>query len=59
MDIKEFYFQNIQESEYHHRFYESIRNVNRVYNIFDGYTVFGIKDKKPSQQNFEGGNTNE
>ena len=28
-------------------------------NIFDGYTVFGIKDKKPSQQNFEGGNTNE
>lgn len=38
MDIKEFYFQNIQESEYHHRFYESIRNVNRVYNIFDGYT---------------------
>ena len=38
MDIKEFYFQNIQESEYHYHFYESIRNVNMVYNIFDGYT---------------------
>lgn len=37
MDIKEFYFQNIQESEYHHRFYDSIKNVNRRYNIFDGY----------------------
>lgn len=35
MDIKEFYFQNIQESEYHYHFYESIRNVNMVYNIFD------------------------
>ena len=38
MDIKAFYFQNIQESEYHYHFYESIRNVNMVYNIFDGYT---------------------
>lgn len=38
MDIKEFYFQNIQELEYHYRFYDSIKNVNRVYNIFDGYT---------------------
>ena len=38
MDIKKFYFQNIQESEYHHRFYDSIKNVNRVYNFFDGYT---------------------
>ena len=38
MDIKEFYFQNIQESEYHYRFSDSIKNVNRVYNIFEGYT---------------------
>lgn len=38
MDIKEFYFQNIQELEYHYRFYDSIKNVNRVYNIFGGYT---------------------
>lgn len=40
MDIKEFYFQNIQESEYHHRFYDSIKNVNRRYNIFNGYEEF-------------------
>ena len=41
MDIKEFYFQNIQESEYHYRFYDSIKNVNAdmVYN-FGGYTEF-------------------
>ena len=38
MDIKEFYFRNIQGSEYHYRFYDSIKNVNRIYNIFDGYT---------------------
>lgn len=38
MDIKEFYFQNIQELEYHYCFYDSIKNVNRVYNIFGGYT---------------------
>lgn len=36
MDLKEFYFQNIQESEYHYRFYDSIKNVNRTYNIFSG-----------------------
>lgn len=38
MDLKDFYFRNIQESEYHHRFYDAIKNVNRVYDIFDGYT---------------------
>ena len=38
MDIKEFYFQNIQESEYHYRFYSSIQNSNKVYNVFDGYS---------------------
>lgn len=38
MDIKEFYLKSIQESEYHYRFYDSIKNANRVYNIFDGYT---------------------
>lgn len=37
MDLKEFYFQNIQEVEYHYRFYESIKNVNKIYNIFSGY----------------------
>lgn len=37
MDLKEFYFQNIQESEYHYRFYDSIKNVNKIYNILSGY----------------------
>lgn len=37
MDLKEFYFSNIQETEYHYRFHDSIKNVNRIYNIFDGY----------------------
>lgn len=36
MNLKEFYFQNIQEAEYHYRFYDSIKNVNMVYNIFSG-----------------------
>ena len=31
MDIKEFYFQNIQELEYHYRFYDSIKNRVRVH----------------------------
>ena len=33
MDLKEFYFQNIKESEYHHRFLNSVKKVN--------YTVKG------------------
>lgn len=37
MDLKEFYFLNIQETEYHYRFYDSIKNVNKTYNIFSGY----------------------
>lgn len=37
MDLKEFYFQNIQESEYHNRFYNSIENVDWECNIFDEY----------------------
>lgn len=37
MDLKEFYFQNIQEAEYHYRFYDSIKNVNSINNIFSGY----------------------
>lgn len=36
MDLKEFYFQNITDSEYHSRFREAIENVNMVYNIFSG-----------------------
>ncbi|MBR1762098.1 MAG: hypothetical protein IJ731_01865 [Eubacterium sp.] len=37
MDIKDFYLKNIQETEYHYRFYETIKNINMRYNIFDGY----------------------
>ena len=36
MDLKEFYLQNIKESEYHHRFLDSIKKVNYTYNIFSG-----------------------
>ena len=36
MDLKEFYFNNIQDNEYHHRFYDSIKTVNEIYNIFSG-----------------------
>lgn len=36
MDLKEFYFQNVAETEYHHRFRKTIEDVNFVYNIFSG-----------------------
>ena len=36
MDLKDFYFQNIKPDAYHYRFFDSIKNVNKVYNIFDG-----------------------
>lgn len=41
MDLKEFYFQNIKEDEYHHRFYDSIKNSNVIYDIFAGYVEVG------------------
>lgn len=37
MDLKDFYFENIKETEYHYRFRDSIKNVNMMYNIFSGY----------------------
>ena len=37
MDLKEFYLQNIKETEYHYRFRDSILHANDVYNIFSGY----------------------
>ncbi|HAT4317686.1 hypothetical protein JJB67_12255 [Clostridium perfringens] len=37
MDLKEFYFKNIQESEYHYRFHDSIKNVNMLHNSWFGY----------------------
>ena len=36
MDLKEFYFQNINESEYHYRFLDSVKKINYTYNIFYG-----------------------
>lgn len=36
MDLREFYFQNINDKEYHYRFHDSIKNVNITYNIFSG-----------------------
>ena len=36
MDLKDFYFNNIQDNEYHHRFYDSIKTVNEIYNVFSG-----------------------
>ena len=38
MDLKKFYFTNIKETDYHHRFFESIKTVNQAYNIFEGPT---------------------
>lgn len=37
MDLKKFYFDNINEEEYYYRFYDSIKNVNNTYNVFSGY----------------------
>lgn len=37
MDLKKFYFQNIQEAEYHYRFHDSINDVNSTYDIWGGY----------------------
>lgn len=39
MDLKEYYFQKIKDSDYHYAFYESISDVNKVYNVFNGVQV--------------------
>lgn len=39
MNIKNFYFENIQEDEYYHRFYNKIRSANKKYNVFTGEVV--------------------
>lgn len=36
IDLYEFYFKNIKEEDYYYRFYSSIKNVNKTYNIFTG-----------------------
>lgn len=29
MDLKEYYFNNIQEDEYHFKYFEDIKNINK------------------------------
>jgi hypothetical protein len=36
VDLKEFYFQHVKEDDYHYRFYDAIKNVNKIYNVFAG-----------------------
>lgn len=35
MDLKEFYNENIKDSEYHYKFYESINSSVKIYNNFN------------------------
>jgi hypothetical protein len=44
IDLKVFYFQNIKEEEYHYRFYDLIKDVNRIRNVYEGYRE--VKDFK-------------
>ena len=37
MDLKEYYLQNVKETDYHYRFRKTIQNSNITYNIFTGY----------------------
>lgn len=36
MDLKAFYFSNIKETDYHKRFFDSIKTVNQVVSVFEG-----------------------
>lgn len=42
MNLNEFYIQNIQDSEYHYRFHDSIKEVNRLHKIFSGYAEVNV-----------------
>lgn len=37
MDLKDFYLQNVKSDEYHYRFLDSVKDVNKIYNVFTGY----------------------
>ena len=37
MDLKEFYLENVKDSDYHYRFRNTVQNANITYNIFTGY----------------------
>lgn len=54
MDLKQFYFQNIQDSEYHYCFYNSIKNVNRTpYGEVEDYG-FKVYDTEEAITKFKG-----
>ncbi len=36
MDLKDYYFKNVKQDDYHYIFFEAIKNVNTMYNIFRG-----------------------
>ncbi|WP_206214651.1 hypothetical protein [Adlercreutzia sp. ZJ242] len=36
IDLRDYYLNNIKDSDYHHRFYALVRNVNKTYNVFYG-----------------------
>ena len=37
IDLREFYLSNVSEEEYYYQFYELVRDVNMVHDIFSGY----------------------
>ena len=37
MDLKEFYLENVEDSDYHYRFRNTVQNANMTYNIFTEY----------------------
>lgn len=39
INLREYYLQNVNQSEYYFRFYDLIKNVNTTYNIFDGESI--------------------
>lgn len=57
MDLKDYYFSNVKEDEYHYCFYNDIENVNKVYNIFTGEKIisdysFEVFDAEEAIQKF-------
>ncbi len=37
IDLRDFYLHNVLKNEYYYQFYESVKNVNMVYNVFSGF----------------------
>lgn len=36
MNLKDYYFDNVKENDYYYRFYDAVKNVNIIHNIFEG-----------------------